>query len=116
LKLKEASYVHAEGFSAGEFRHGSGAMLDASCASIAIVDDVSRQVVNRPMLEAAAAESLRYAIGGRLGSIPVLGPVVGLAFNTLAWLVAAQMIALYTGRACYVESDAPRGQVKVLDS
>jgi hypothetical protein len=46
----------------------------------------------------------------------VLGPVVGLAFNTLAWLVAAQVIALYTGRACYVESDAPRGQTKVLDS
>jgi glutamine---fructose-6-phosphate transaminase (isomerizing) len=116
LKMKEASYIHAEGFSAGEFRHGSGAMLDASCAAIAIVDDVSRQVVNRPMLEAAAADSLRYAIGGRLGDVPVLGPVVGLAFNTLAWLVAAQMIALYTGRACYVESDAPRGQVKVLDS
>jgi glutamine---fructose-6-phosphate transaminase (isomerizing) len=116
LKLKEASYIHAEGFSAGEFRHGSGAMLDASCASIAIVDDVSRQVVNRPMLEAAAADSLRYAVGGRLGGVQVLGPVVGLAFNTLAWLVAAQTIALYTGRACYVESDAPRGQVKVLDS
>ncbi len=116
LKLKEASYIHAEGFSAGEFRHGSGAMLDASCASIAIVDDVSRQVVNRPMLEAAAADSLRYAIGGKLGDVPVLGPVVGIAFNTLAWLVAAQMLALYTGRARYVESDAPRGQVKVLDS
>lgn len=116
LKLKEASYIHAEGFSAGEFRHGSGAMLDASCASIAIVDDVSRQVVNRPMLEAAAADSLRYAIGGKLGDVPVLGPVVGSAFNTLAWLVAAQMIALYTGRARFVESDAPRGQVKVLDS
>ena len=116
LKLKEASYIHAEGFSAGEFRHGSGAMLDASCASIAIVDEVSRQVVNRPMLEAAAADSLRYAIGGRLGEVPLLGPVVGIAFNTLAWLVAAQMIALYTGRARHVESDAPRGQAKVLDT
>jgi glutamine---fructose-6-phosphate transaminase (isomerizing) len=116
LKLKEASYIHAEGFSAGEFRHGSGAMLDASCAAIAIVDDVSRPVVIRPMLQAAAADSLRYAIGGRLGDVPVLGPVVGTAFNTLAWLVAAQMIALYTGRVRFVESDAPRGQAKVLDS
>lgn len=116
LKLKEASYIHAEGFSAGEFRHGSAAMLDATCAAIGIVDDVSRQVVNRPMLEAAEAESLRYVIGGRLGDIPLLGPVVGDAFNTLAWLVAAQMIALYVGRARHVESDAPRGQAKVLDS
>ncbi|HTU71840.1 MAG TPA: SIS domain-containing protein [Candidatus Baltobacteraceae bacterium] len=116
LKLKEASYIHAEGFSAGEFRHGSGAMLDSTCAAVGIVDDASRQVVNRPMLEAAEAQSLLYVIGNRLGNIPLLGPVVGIPFNTLAWLVAAQMIALYTGRARHVESDAPRGQVKVLDA
>jgi len=114
LKLKEASYIHAEGFSAGEFRHGSAAMLDATCAIIGIVDDVARNIVNAPMREAAQAESLRYVIGGHIGDIPLLGPVVGNAFNTLAWLVAAQMIALYVGRARYVESDAPRGLAKTL--
>lgn len=114
LKLKEASYIHAEGFSAGEFRHGSAAMLDASCAIIGVVDDVSRNVVNRPLVEAAQAESLRYTIGGRIGDIPLLGPVVGEAFNALAWLVAAQTIALYVGRARYVESDAPRGLSKAM--
>lgn len=114
LKLKEASYIHAEGFSAGEFRHGSAAMLDATCAIIGIVDDVSRHVVNRPLNEAVQAESLRYVIGGHLGDIPLLGPVVGVAFNTLAWLVAAQMVALHVGRARYVESDAPRGLTKTM--
>jgi glucosamine--fructose-6-phosphate aminotransferase (isomerizing) len=114
LKLKEASYIHAEGFSAGEFRHGSAAMLDPSCAIIGIVDDVSRNVVNRPLMEALQAESLRYTIGGRIGDIPLLGPVVGEAFNTLAWLVAAQVLALYVGRARYVESDAPRGLAKTM--
>jgi glucosamine--fructose-6-phosphate aminotransferase (isomerizing) len=114
LKLKEASYIHAEGFSAGEFRHGSAAMLDASCAIIGVVDDVSRNVVNRPLVEASQAETLRYVIGGRIGDIPLLGPVVGEAFNTLAWLVAAQTVALYVGRARYVESDAPRGLAKTM--
>lgn len=114
LKLKEASYIHAEGFSAGEFRHGSAAMLDPSCAIVGIVDDVSRNVVNRPLVEALQAESLRYTIGGRIGDIPLLGPVVGEAFNTLAWLVAAQVLALYVGRARYVESDAPRGLAKTM--
>lgn len=114
LKLKEASYIHAEGFSAGEFRHGSAAMLDPSCAIIGIVDEVSRNVVNRPLVEALQAESLRYTMGGRIGDIPLLGPVVGEAFNTLAWLVAAQMLALYVGRARYVESDAPRGLAKTM--
>jgi glucosamine--fructose-6-phosphate aminotransferase (isomerizing) len=114
LKLKEASYIHAEGFSAGEFRHGSAAMLDASCAIIGIVDDVSRSIVNRPLVEAVHAESLRYVIGGHLGDIPLLGPVTSEAFNALAWLVAAQMIALSVGRARYVESDAPRGLTKSM--
>ncbi|MDQ2872897.1 MAG: SIS domain-containing protein [Candidatus Eremiobacteraeota bacterium] len=114
LKLKEASYIHAEGFSAGEFRHGSAAMLDATCAIIGIVDEVSRNVVNRPLVEAVQAESLRYVIGGHIGDIPLLGPVAGEAYNTLAWLVAAQMIALYVGRTRYVESDAPRGLTKTM--
>jgi glucosamine--fructose-6-phosphate aminotransferase (isomerizing) len=114
LKLKEASYIHAEGFSAGELRHGSAAMLDAGCAIIGIADDSSRNTVNKPLVEAEEAECLRYVVGARLGNIPLLGPVTGEAFNTLAWLVAAQMIALYVGRARYVESDAPRGLVKAL--
>jgi glucosamine--fructose-6-phosphate aminotransferase (isomerizing) len=114
LKLKEASYIHAEGFLAGEFRHGSAAMLDASCAFVGIVDKDSRNIVNRQMVDAQQAEALCYVIGEHLGDFPLLGPVVGPAFNTLGWLVAAQMIALNVGRARYVESDAPRGLVKAL--
>lgn len=114
LKVKEASYVHAEGFSAGEFRHGSSAMLDASCAILGILDETSRDTVNRPLVEAGHAEALQYVIGARLGNIPLLGPVTGDAFNTLGWLVAGQVLALCLGRAKYVESDAPRGLSKFL--
>jgi len=114
LKIKEASYVHAEGFAAGEFRHGSSAMLDASCAIVGIVDEHARNFVNRPLAEAAKAEALRYVIGGHLADIPLLGPVTGDAFNTLAWLVAGQMLALNVGRCADVESDSPRGLSKYV--
>jgi glutamine---fructose-6-phosphate transaminase (isomerizing) len=109
LKIKEASYLHAEGFAAGEFRHGSSAMLDASSAIIGIIDEVSRDIVHRPLAEAVEAEAARYVIGARSGDVPLLGPATGEAFNTLAWLVAGQYLALSLGRANYVESDAPRG-------
>jgi glucosamine--fructose-6-phosphate aminotransferase (isomerizing) len=114
LKIKEASYVHAEGFAAGEFRHGGSAMLDASSAIIGIVDEASRDIVHRPLAEAAEAEAARYVIGMRVGDIPLLGPATGDAFNTLAWLTAGQYLALSVGRANFVESDAPRGLHKFM--
>ena len=114
LKMKEASYVHAEGFPAGEFRHGSSAMLDASSAIVGIVDEASRDVVRRPLAEAAEAEAARYVIGAPCDDIPVVGPSTGEAFNTLAWLVAGQFLALSVGRANFVESDAPRGLRKFM--
>jgi glucosamine--fructose-6-phosphate aminotransferase (isomerizing) len=114
LKLKEASYVHAEGFAAGEFRHGSSAVLDASCAIVGIVDDASRAFVERPLTAALEAEAARFVIGAATGDLLPLGAPTGVAFNTLAWLVAGQYLALAVGRARGVESDAPRGLSKVL--
>ena len=114
LKIKEASYIHAEGFSAGEFRHGSAAMLDPGCAIVGIVDDASREIVARPMTEAKGAESARYVVGGSLADIPVLGPLTGDAFNPLAWLITGQLLALFAGRARGIESDAPRGLSKAI--
>jgi glutamine---fructose-6-phosphate transaminase (isomerizing) len=116
LKLKEASYLHAEGFSAGEFRHGSAAILDDAYTIVGIVDDASRAVVERPLQSARGSGSRRYTIGAPVDGVPLLGPRVHGEFGVLAWLVAAQTIALETGRARGVDSDAPRGQAKVLES
>jgi glucosamine--fructose-6-phosphate aminotransferase (isomerizing) len=115
LKLKEASYLHAEGFAAGEFRHGSVAMVDAQCAVIGIVDADALATVARPMREVKASGALRFVIGGStIDDIQRLGPVVEDPYNTLAWLVTAQCIALHVARARGVDSDAPRGLTKAL--
>lgn len=114
LKMKEASYVHAEGFAAGEFRHGSSAMLDPSCAIVGILDETSRDIVERPLAEAEKAGALRYVIGAPLGAIPLLGPMTDEAFNTLAWLVTGQSLALFAGRAAVIDGDKPRGLTKFL--
>jgi glucosamine--fructose-6-phosphate aminotransferase (isomerizing) len=115
LKMKEASYLHAEGFAAGEFRHGSIAMVDASSAVIGIVDSDARAVVARPLEEIATTGALRYTIGApALAGIERFGPEVEVPFNTLGWLVTAQTIALYVARARGIDSDAPRGLRKAL--
>jgi glucosamine--fructose-6-phosphate aminotransferase (isomerizing) len=114
LKLKEASYLHAEGFAAGEFRHGSAAILDATTTLIGIVDDPSREIVRRPLEEAERTESLRFTIGESIEGVAQLGARTGEAFNTLAWLVAGQLLALESGRARGIDGDAPRGLTKFV--
>ncbi|HKE37731.1 MAG TPA: SIS domain-containing protein, partial [Candidatus Baltobacteraceae bacterium] len=61
LKMKEASYVHAEGFAAGEFRHGSIAMVDSSYAVTGIADTDAMPVVERPMREIRDSGARRVA-------------------------------------------------------
>jgi glucosamine 6-phosphate synthetase-like amidotransferase/phosphosugar isomerase protein len=43
-----------------------------------------------------------------------LGPAVEDPYNTLAWLVTAQLIALHAARTRGVDSDAPRAIAKAL--
>ena len=114
LKLKESTYLHAEGFAAGEFRHGSAAILDAATALVGIVDDASRSIVERPLAEAMRSETLRYVIGADVAGIARLGPALDEPFNTLGWIVTGQLLALYVGRARGVDGDAPRGLRKFV--
>ena len=39
LKLKEISYIHAEGFAAGELKHGSIALVDENVPIVSIAPD-----------------------------------------------------------------------------
>lgn len=115
LKFKEATYLHAEGFEAGEFRHGSAAMIDASSVVIGILDRDAREIVGRPLREAAKTGALRYIVGAEtIDELPRLGPLVDEAYNTLGWLVAVQMLALYVARARGIDSDTPRGLRKAI--
>jgi len=115
LKLKEAAYLHAEGFAAGEFRHGSVAMIDAAFAVVGIVDGDGLASVERALRAVAQTGAARYLIGSiAIDDVPTLGPVVDDAFNVLAWLVTAQTLSLDVARARNVDSDAPRGLTKAV--
>jgi glucosamine--fructose-6-phosphate aminotransferase (isomerizing) len=117
LKFKEATYLHAEGFAAGEFRHGSVAMIDAQTTVLGIVDADGFANVARPMREVAASGALRYTVGSMpIDGIPRLGPDVEEPFNTLAWLATVQLLALFVGRDRGIDGDAPRGLTKALVS
>lgn len=63
LKLKEISYIHAEGCAAGEMKHGSIALLDKTFPVVVIVpqDKVYTKVINN-IKEVKARDTLVLAI------------------------------------------------------
>ena len=55
LKLKELSYIHAEGYAAGEMKHGPIALIDPSFPTFALaLDDVLLPKVKSNMVEVQA--------------------------------------------------------------
>jgi glucosamine--fructose-6-phosphate aminotransferase (isomerizing) len=63
LKLKEISYIHAEGYPAGEMKHGPIALIDETCPSIFIVpNDSSYGKVVSNMQEVKARKGKIIAI------------------------------------------------------
>jgi glucosamine--fructose-6-phosphate aminotransferase (isomerizing) len=60
LKLKEISYIHAEGYAAGEMKHGPIALLDSKVPVVGIVTDGRvREKMLSNLSEAKAREAIR---------------------------------------------------------
>jgi glutamine---fructose-6-phosphate transaminase (isomerizing) len=115
LKIKEAAYRHAEGFGAGEFRHGSTAILDSARGLIAILDAFPAQTTAEVVDLARAAGALSAVLGTATHDASAFGPNVTGLFAPLGWIVAGQMLALALARRAGIDSDAPRGLRKYLD-
>jgi glucosamine--fructose-6-phosphate aminotransferase (isomerizing) len=114
LKIKEASYRHAEGFGAGEFHHGSTAILEPARGLVGIVDASSSAAVCAVLDVARAAHAVVAALGDACGNAPVFGPPASGRFAPLAWIVGGQVLALALARRSGIDSDAPRGLRKFL--
>jgi glucosamine--fructose-6-phosphate aminotransferase (isomerizing) len=114
LKIKEATYRHAEGFGAGEFRHGSTAMLDATSALLGIVDPWSQAIVGDVLGVAGEAHALTATIGAPIGTFSAFGPALTGTFAPIGWIVAGQLLALTLARRAGIDSDTPRGLRKYL--
>ena len=82
LKLKEISYIHAEGYAAGEMKHGPIALIDRSVPVIAIAP-------SGPLFEKTASNLQEAAARG--GQVMVLSDAEGAAKLKS---IAADMIVL----------------------
>ena len=97
LKLKELSYIHAEGYAAGELKHGPIALIDEAMPVIRLILLGDSRIARDFAAEAEAIVTL-----------PEMAP----AFTALVYAVPVQMIAYHTAVAMGKDADQPRNLAK----
>ncbi|MBS0504261.1 MAG: glutamine--fructose-6-phosphate transaminase (isomerizing) [Proteobacteria bacterium] len=121
LKLKEISYIHAEGYAAGEMKHGPIALIDESVPVIVIAPSgplFDKTVSNMQEVQARGgkvvlisdAEGLAQAGEGALATIemPRVHPLVA----PLVYAVPVQLLAYHVAVAKGTDVDQPRNLAK----
>jgi glucosamine--fructose-6-phosphate aminotransferase (isomerizing) len=119
LKLKEISYIHAEGYAAGELKHGPIALIDETMPVIVIAPyDRDKTVSN--MQEVAARGGRLILVTDAEGASAAAGqPLVTLTLPTmpatvapLVYAVPVQLIAYHTAVIMGTDVDQPRNLAK----
>ena len=120
LKLKEISYIHAEGYAAGELKHGPFALLSSQAPVVAIVAPDStydamltsiKEVKARgsPVLALVAeGDELVEEVADSVIAVPKVDPLFSPVVNT----VVLQLLAYYAARERGRPIDFPRNLAK----
>lgn len=115
LKIKEVSYIHAEGFPAGELKHGVISLIERGTPVIALVpSDASRERVIGAVEQVKARGA--YTIGISARNEPsfdkhILCDTGGHAF-TMAAAVPFQLLGYYVALEKGLDPDRPRNLAK----
>ena len=121
LKLKEISYIHAEGYAAGELKHGPIALVDEGMPVVVIApyDQVFEKTVSN-MQEVAArggrlilmtdAKGAAFAAGQSWVTLTL--PTMPATVGPLVYAVPVQLIAYHAAVALGTDVDQPRNLAK----
>lgn len=119
LKLKEISYIHAEGYPAGEMKHGPIALLDAKVPVVAIAMPgcVYEKVISNAQ-EAKARDSILIGVtpvGDHAAEIfdkllPV--PVVDEILSPVLSVIPLQLLSYHIAARRGLDVDQPRNLAK----
>ncbi|MGE5183570.1 MAG: glutamine--fructose-6-phosphate transaminase (isomerizing) [Acidobacteriota bacterium] len=120
LKLKEISYIHAEGYAAGEMKHGPIALIDDKLPVVVLVPrgpNYEKVVSNLAEVRARQGKVLAVATRGdsEIGSHAddvVLVPDTALELQPILSVVPLQMLSYYVADGKGTDVDQPRNLAK----
>ena len=120
LKLKEISYIHAEGYAAGELKHGPIALIDKDMPVMALVprDSVYKKSISN--VEEIKARQGRLVLIGTEGDDHLAAltddvlylPAVHEELNPILYTIPAQLLAYEIANRRGCDVDQPRNLAK----
>jgi glucosamine--fructose-6-phosphate aminotransferase (isomerizing) len=122
LKLKEISYIHAEGYPAGEMKHGPIALLDSGVPVVGIMtDDRVREKMLSNLMESKAREAPVFlvanhgdeeakAVADRVFWVPKVDELLSPIVNVIPLQLLAYHVADIEGK----DVDQPRNLAKTV--
>jgi glutamine---fructose-6-phosphate transaminase (isomerizing) len=121
LKLKEISYIHAEGYAAGELKHGPIALIDENIPVVVIAphDRVFEKTVSN-MQEVAARGGNIILMTDAKGAgeatieslVTIVLPDMGAMFAPMIYAIPVQLLAYHTAVVMGTDVDQPRNLAK----
>ncbi|HUN95727.1 MAG TPA: glutamine--fructose-6-phosphate transaminase (isomerizing) [Bradyrhizobium sp.] len=121
LKLKEISYIHAEGYAAGELKHGPIALIDENMPVVVIApyDRVFEKTVSN-MQEVAARGGNIILMTDAKGAaeatvdslVTIVLPDMAATFAAMVYAVPVQLLAYHTAVVMGTDVDQPRNLAK----
>ena len=121
LKLKEISYIHAEGYAAGELKHGPIALIDENMPVIVMAphDAVFEKTVSNMQEVAARGGRIvlitdpKGAHEAALGAVTTLTlPEMPASVTPLIYAIPAQLLAYHAAVHLGTDVDQPRNLAK----
>jgi glucosamine--fructose-6-phosphate aminotransferase (isomerizing) len=121
LKLKEISYVHAEGYAAGEMKHGPIALIDENVPVIVMAPHDAffektvsnmQEVMARGGKVLLISEKSGLASAGAQAWATIEVPAADAFIAPLLYAVPAQLLAYYAAIAKGTDVDQPRNLAK----
>ena len=120
LKLKEISYIHAEGYHAAELKHGPIALLEASVPVVALANNIpgkDKMIGNIQECHARQSPVIATATDGDKEIESIADDVIWIPecskfASVVPTVVALQLLAYYIAKERGCEIDQPRNLAK----
>jgi len=120
LKLKEISYIHAEGYGAGEMKHGPIALISKDFPTVAIITQNSvfeKMFSNLEEIKARQGPILAIATAGDKRIFSLTNDVIFIPqtiepLEPLLTVIPLQLFAYYIGTQRGIDVDKPRNLAK----